>query len=268
VRVGTLHVGHKPHHHAALDGLICVNSAQQGPAFAGRGEVIVIHNWAPERTGLMGWRDLRDELGLSADQYLIGSVGRLHPSKGMDLLVQSFMAAAPANAALAILGEGPEASRLKQLAGSDPRVHLLGFRRDVDAMLQSMDLFVSASREEAFPLALLEAMRAGLPIISTRTQGPVEMLAGQPATLVPIDDMDALSAAIKVEAAKHATTPAVSRRCSYNLDVYDRTRAVARVEEFYQILLAKSPVSLAGVGRQSQVTADLGGSGEPSHQRL
>ncbi len=240
-RIGTLHVGFKAHQHARLDGLICVNRAQHGglskdgPALAR-----VIYNWAPERPVRTGApADLRRELGLAPQQLLVGSVGRLHASKGMDLLVAGFLAHAPADAALAILGEGPQLAELKAMSGGDPRVHLLGYRDDVDQVLPALDLFVSPSREEAFPLAILEAMRAGRPVLSTATQGPQEMLAGQPARLVPVGDAEALGRAIAQELERLRQLPSVARSVSYSMSSYDRSEAVRRTLAFYRDVIAR-----------------------------
>ena len=239
-RIGTLHVGYKAHHHARLDGLVCVNRAQhdglpEGPALAS-----VIYNWAPERDAAAAAlrTDLRAELGLVPQQLLVGSVGRLHVSKGMDLLIQAFKAHAPVDAVLAILGEGPDEAQLKALAAGDERIRLLGFRSDVDQALKSFDLFVSPSREEAFPLAILEAMRAGRPVLSTATQGPLEMLAGQPARLVPVGNADLLGLAIAEELRVLRNLPQASRGVSYATAAYDRGNAVNRTLGFYRDVMA------------------------------
>lgn len=235
-RVGTLHVGYKAHHHAQLDGLICVNRAQYDALPPSDVLASVIYNWAPERDAAAAAcrTDLRAELGLVPGQLLIGSVGRLHPSKGMDLLIAAFKAHAPADAVLAILGEGPDLASLQQLAAGDARIRLLGFRSDVDQALKSFDLFVSPSREEAFPLAILEAMRAGRPVLSTATQGPLEMLNGQPARLVPVGDADALGHALAEELARLRALAPTERSVRYATGAYDRANAVGRTLAFYR----------------------------------
>jgi len=230
-------VGYKAHHHARLDGLVCVNRAQHETLPDHRaGLASVIYNWAPERDAAAAARhtDLRAELGLAPHQLLVGSVGRLHRSKGMDLLIAGFKAHAPADAVLAILGEGPELAPLQQLAAGDARIRLLGFRSDVDQALKSFDLFVSPSREEAFPLAILEAMRAGRPVLSTATQGPQEMLAGQPARLVPVGDAQALGQALAEELALLRRLPPQQRVVRYATAAYDRANAVGRTLGFYR----------------------------------
>ena len=234
-RIGTLHVGYKTHHHARLDGLVCVNRAQQDGLPARDGLATVIYNWAPERMDQPAASAcLRTELGLTPEQQLVGTVGRLDPAKGFDLLIAAFRAHAPANAVLAVLGDGREAERLAAAAADDPRVRLLGYRADVDQALKSFDLFVSSSREEAFPLAILEAMRAGRPVLSTATQGPREMLAGQPARLVPVGDANALGHAIAEELARLRLLTPQERAVSYATAAYDRGNAVARTLGFYR----------------------------------
>ena len=233
-RVGTLHVGYKSHQHQKLDGLICVNQTQPQQLSAFEGDYRVINNWAPERAINGTAQGLRAELGLNPAQLLVGSVGRLHSSKGMDVLVRAFNTYAPKDAVLAILGEGRDRHNLEQLADGDSRIRFLGFRRDVDAALRAMDLFISPSREEAFPLAILEAMRAGLPIISTATQGPREMLANQPATLVPIADVPAMGRSLQLALSPlRGSTHSQRPRVHYDLSAYDRSRAVGQVLSFY-----------------------------------
>ena len=245
-RIGTLHVGYKAHHHARLDGLVCVNRAQHDSLPAGGALASVIYNWAPERDATTTVRptDLRAELGLAPGQLLVGSVGRLHGSKGMDLLIAGFKAHAPADAVLAILGEGPDEVLLRGRAGADPRIRLLGFRSDVDQALKAFDLFVSPSREEAFPLAILEAMRAGRPVLSTATQGPLEMLAGQPARLVPVGDADALGRAIAEELERLRPLSPQQRTVRYATAAYDRANAVARTLGFYRDVMHRRASSV------------------------
>lgn len=238
-RLGTLHVGYKAHQHASMDGLICVNRAQHQRLGNYGGEAMVIYNWAPQRDP-SDQGDLRAELGLRPEQLLVGSLGRLNKAKGMDLLVAAFRTFTPPDAVLAILGEGEELAALERAAGGDPRIRLLGFRSDVNAALQAMDLFVSPSREEAFPLAILEAMRAGLPVIASATQGPLEMLAGQPAQIVPIGDVTALGTAIAAALERIGQVPRSLRLpIRYDVSEYDRATAVGRVIAFYREVIGR-----------------------------
>lgn len=120
----------------------------------------------------------RAELGLHADAFVVGGVGRLSPGKRFDTLVRA--TAALPGARLLLVGEGPERERLHALArelGAGDRVllpgacedppptPLAGNGPDLPSLLAAMDLFVSTSEDEAFGLAVVEALAAGLPVL-------------------------------------------------------------------------------------------------------
>jgi glycosyltransferase involved in cell wall biosynthesis len=123
---------------------------------------------------------LRAELGLPAGS-LIGTVSRLSPEKGLDNLLRAIARLADKGMAstLLIAGEGPEAEPLRRLAGElgiAERVRFLGARNDVPRLNRLVDLFVLPSREEACPLALLEAMAGRRAVVSTRVGGSPELV--------------------------------------------------------------------------------------------
>jgi glycosyltransferase involved in cell wall biosynthesis len=233
--VATLHVGYKAHQHARLDGLICVNRTQTARLTGYRGMTRTIPNWLPQERPAHDAVGLREEFGLADDIFLLGAVGRLHPSKGMDVLLTAFRASAPAKAALVIIGEGPQREELEKLRAGDSRIHLLGFRPDVGACLQDLDLFISPSREESFGLAIVEAMSAGLPIIATAAEGPAEYLRDQPVALVPVGSVDALAAAI-AEASARSQTDGLPR-VGYDLGLFDPAARLENITDFYANLI-------------------------------
>ncbi|CAL9566512.1 glycosyltransferase [Streptomyces atacamensis] len=123
---------------------------------------------------------VRTRLGLPAHALVVGGVGRLVPGKRFDIAVRA-VAQLP-GAHLVLAGDGPERGRLRELAaglGIADRVRLLGEcggavggdpgagedRPDIPGLLSAMDVFVSPSAEEAFGLAVLEALAAGLPVL-------------------------------------------------------------------------------------------------------
>ena len=241
VRVGTLHVGYKAHHHARMDALVCVNSAQIDHLKEYGGVHRVIHNWAPERNaGACATAErsasLRAELGLDAQALVIGCVGRLHAAKGMHTLIQAFQRHAPEDAHLVLIGEGPQRAELESLRGADPRVHLLGFRWNVDELLGEMDLYVSSSLEEQFPLAILEAMRAGLPIVATATLGAREMLDPAQSAIVPVDDPTAMGQAMASALGRRRHD---RRPIAYDMARYDRSTAVQATLGLYRDALER-----------------------------
>lgn len=123
----------------------------------------------------------KNELGLPRDKKLLVTIANLYPNKGLDILIES-LSLLPAETLsqifLAIMGSGPEEFNLKQQTES------LGFSKKIKffnlpnaaAYLKAFDLFILPSRKEGFPLTLLEAMRAGLPIIATNVGGNPEAI--------------------------------------------------------------------------------------------
>jgi GalNAc-alpha-(1->4)-GalNAc-alpha-(1->3)-diNAcBac-PP-undecaprenol alpha-1,4-N-acetyl-D-galactosaminyltransferase len=133
----------------------------------------------------------------------IVAIGRLHPQKGFDLLIQAFaqVRVQHPNWQLTILGEGHERDHLEQLRSQlslTDSVHLPGRVTEVNDYLKQADLFVMPSRFEGFPMALCEAMAIGTPVLSTDClSGPREIIAdGVDGKLVPPDDIQALAQAI------------------------------------------------------------------------
>jgi len=236
--VATLHVGYKAHQHAWLDGLICVNRAQAGRLAGYRGMARTIPNWLPLVPKRFSGQGIRQELGLGDNVFLVGAIGRLHASKGMDVLLAAFQSGAPADAALVILGEGPQRAELEKLRAGDPRIHLVGYRPDVYSSLQDLNLFVSPSREESFGLAIIEAMSTGLPIIATAAEGPGEYLLDQPVTLVAPGSTVELAARIAAAHRQFRTTGLP--RIGYDLSLFDATARLDDIIDFYgQVITAE-----------------------------
>ncbi|MEO6993069.1 MAG: glycosyltransferase [Lacunisphaera sp.] len=235
IKVATLHVGYKPHQHARLDGVICVNHAQADRLAGYRGKVRVISNWMPQAPMGISGPGLRAKLRLSSDVFLILAVGRLHPSKGMDLLISAFLAVGPDRAVLVILGEGPARSKLEKLKAGDTRIHLLGFMDNVQDCLRDADLFISPSREESFGLAILEAMAVGIPIIATSAEGPREFLRDQPAELVQPDSVEALGTALRGAYARFRSNQL--GRVHYDLLPFAPATAIDCIAGFYREMI-------------------------------
>ena len=166
----------------------------------------------------------------------LGGVGRLAKSKGFDVLLRAFAAAALPSAKLAIVGDGRERARLEKLAASlglgADRVRFAGFRNDVKDCYQAFDLFVSPSRSEPLGRVLFEALDAGTPVLATATQGPSEVLPRFPGRLVPIGDVPAMAAALRELAASPPP------RVRPDLSAYHLDHVAARTLAAYRELIA------------------------------
>lgn len=159
-------------------------------------KIEVIRNGVPlERLRQAPDPELRRELTGGSDDVLFLTTARLDPQKGLDVLVRA--ARSVDGARFAIAGEGPERARLErevEALGLGERVRFLGRRQDVPALLASADAFVLPSRFEGTPLALLEAMATGKPVVASAIPGTDELVAdGDTGLLVRAGDPDALA---------------------------------------------------------------------------
>lgn len=140
----------------------------------------------------------RDSIGVP-DGPVVGSVGRLLRRKGHHDLLAAWPTIREAHdsAQLVIVGDGPERNALSRQArrlGCADSVHLLGRREDVPELLALFDVFAFPSYFEGLPGALLEAMCAGLPIVTTPVDGCSELVTdGVHGTYVPVGDPGALA---------------------------------------------------------------------------
>ncbi|MFC4147228.1 glycosyltransferase family 4 protein [Micromonospora mangrovi] len=142
---------------------------------------------------------VRAEFGVAADRPLILSVGRLHPQKRYDVLVDAAARWRTRNPApvVVIAGSGPAYLQLAaRISAARAPVTLLGHRTDVADLLAGADLALVTSDWEARQLFAQEALRAGVPLVATAVGGLPE-LVDDGAVLVPPGDVDAVDAAVR-----------------------------------------------------------------------
>jgi glycosyltransferase involved in cell wall biosynthesis len=143
----------------------------------------------------------RARLGLPPKAFVYLTVGRLDPPKAHDLLLRAFAAAAQPDSWLVLLGRGPRRAAMERLAaelGVAERVRFVESVPSVAPYLALADLFVFPSRLEGLPVALLEAMCAGLPCLASDIPPHAEVVEdGVTGRLFPRDDGTALQAAME-----------------------------------------------------------------------
>lgn len=169
--------------------------------------VTVIHNGiesnAPSVSPIEARGEFRAQWGAKPDDFLVGAVGRLAPVKGFRHLIEGFAKAAQRwpRLRLVIAGDGPERPALEnsiRRSGVGDRIRLLGTVSGAAATLAAVDLFVVSSLSECHSIALLEAMRAALPIVATDVGGNPETIASErEGLLVPAGNPEALDVAIE-----------------------------------------------------------------------
>jgi len=130
---------------------------------------------------------------------VILALGRLHPDKAFDILIEA-LSKVP-DAYLWLAGEGPLNDQLQQQArdcGVAPRIRFLGWRQDTGALLAAANLLVCPSRVEPLGNVVLEAWAAGKPVVAAASAGPAALLQNEKTgLLVPIEDPSSLAAALR-----------------------------------------------------------------------
>jgi glycosyltransferase involved in cell wall biosynthesis len=171
-------------------------------------KVITIRNgvdlagWSPSK---IDRQQKRMELRLGAADVLVGAVGRLDRQKGFATLIEAMSRLKSTPLRCAILGDGPERSRLEALIRRhhlEKSVWLLGEKADIPSWLSAFDLYCLPSLWEGLPNSLLEAMALGLPVVASGVDGvPEAVTSGKDGLLVPPAKPGALAAALKKLAA-------------------------------------------------------------------
>lgn len=144
-------------------------------------------------------RDLRAELGIPSEASIVASVGRLEPQKAPEIFVAAaaHLSRSAPDTHFLLVGAGPLDAAVAQAAraaGVGERFHRLSHVRGVDALMAQFDVFVLTSRYEGLPYVVLEAMRAGVPVVATDVVGTRDAVVhGVTGVLVPPDDAAAVA---------------------------------------------------------------------------
>jgi glycosyltransferase involved in cell wall biosynthesis len=202
-------------------------------------------------------------LGFPADAPLVAFVGRLSPEKGPDLFVRMVAELLPkhARARFVVIGDGLMRERLEaevHLLGLDAYVRFMGETRDALPLLPSLTALVVPSYAEGMPLALMEGMAAGLPVVATSVGGVPELIAhlrtgllvdpGSARNLaIAVDgllDDPPWAAAIGARAREHALATWPQRACASRMG--DLLQTLASSQHPARARGAAPPVRLAG----------------------
>jgi glycosyltransferase involved in cell wall biosynthesis len=188
----------------------------------------------------------RNKEGFAPTDVLFVCVAGLRAQKNPTLLLEAFHRgpASDPRTHLLFAGIGSLKSKLERQMSAlnlQDRVHLLGQRSDIPELLNAADVFVLSSDYEGNPLAVLEAMAAGKPIISTAVGGVPELVEGGCGLLVPPQDLETLAGAMRhmLESpkARRSMGEASARRAVERFDLRVMTEAY---EDLYKRLVAKN----------------------------
>jgi glycosyltransferase involved in cell wall biosynthesis len=142
---------------------------------------------------------LHSLIKISPDSPLVGFVGRLAPEKGPDVFVKTASIAHKAlkNCHFVLVGDGPMREKLKEdidNLGLNGYIHMVGLQSEMPQIYASLDLMVLTSHSEAMPLAIIEAMASGLPVIATNVGGVIDIVeVGHTGFLNKPDDLNGMA---------------------------------------------------------------------------
>jgi len=201
----------------------------------------------------------RQDLGVGPDDFAIGTITRLHESKGNSVLVDAAarIVRERPQARFFLVGEGPLLPDLEAQAahlGLRDRFVFAGFRRDVAATLSAFDLSVFPSLWEGTPLTGFEALAMGKPIVATDADGLLDILtAGHDAVIVPRRNAGALADKIvwAIDHPEERTRLGAAARVTGRQ--YDIGAFVRKMERLYTLLHETSRVTR----RKGILRADL-----------
>jgi len=176
---------------------------------------------------------LRADMNVPEDRIVIVAVSRLVRHKGYPELAAAMHEVPYAD--LWVVGErllsdrGEDMLSLLRNAGLDSRLHLLGYRTDVAAILAAADIFVLPSHFEGLPMSVIEAMLTGLPVVATDIRGPREQVLPEvTGLLVPAGSVGRLAGALNRLAGDAKTRAAMGAAGRARaLDLYDEAKVLA-----------------------------------------
>lgn len=182
---------------------------------------------------------LRLKLGIRPDEIVFGFVGRFAPIKDLPTLLKAFalVAAREPRARLVLAGDGemrPAVEVLIEHLRLGTRVILAGWRHDLASLYATFDVVVLSSINEGTPVAVIEAMAAGIPVVSTAAGGVVDVIEdGVTGRIVPVGDVDGFADALLAvcDAAQRGRVGAAARRAVAR---FDHTRLVDDIERLYR----------------------------------
>jgi len=196
--------------------------------------------YAPDPDARAQWRQVH---GIEPHATVLTHVGRFAPPKNHALLIEAFaQVRSDAPLYLLLVGGGElENTVREQVAGLglQERVRFLGVRADVADILRASDVFVLSSRVEGNPMSVMEAMAAGLPVVSTAVGGVPELVrAGVTGLLVPSEDAGALAQAMQALVDDPVRRQAMGEAArQHAVAHFDIRHTVRGYEQLYESLL-------------------------------
>ncbi|MBV1893328.1 MAG: GNAT family N-acetyltransferase [Ilumatobacteraceae bacterium] len=195
--------------------------------------------------------EIREELGLTVDDFVVGTVANFRPQKDYPNLLGAIRLLADRDVPVRVVavGQGPQEEEIRALAhelGLRNRLILTGFRADAVRVMAACDAFVLASKWEGLPVAVMEALALGLPIVASNVGGMAEELTdGIDALLVPPGDSGALAVAIERVVTDESLCNKLGKASLGRAPEFGAARAEGEIEAAYERVASPSEVQSA-----------------------
>lgn len=186
--------------------------------------------------------DARKILGVEEGEFCLVTGALLHPDKSYETILYALTHLSDIPFRYVICGEGPYRQQLEELTdrlGLRDRVTFLGFRRDMDFLLQGADVFVFPSVREGLGMAALEAMACGIPVIAADNRGTREYMEhGRNGIVCPAGDERAFARAIRELWENPDRRAAMGENALRDARPFGAEQAAASIREVYEKSLA------------------------------
>ncbi len=188
---------------------------------------------------------IRHELNTPDDAIVIVSLARYHHVKALDVLIKAVANIDDKRIHVWLAGEGPIEADLKKLAldmGVADRIHFLGWRNDRSELLRAADICVFPSRHEPFGTVFVQAWAHKIPLISSKSQGPLQYVRdGEDALMFDIDNVSQLAGLIKrLISDKNLASQLVAAGYQRYTNEFTRDKIVLDYIGFYQKIIEQA----------------------------
>lgn len=181
---------------------------------------------------------LRREFSVGEEDILCLSVGELSDRKNQKVLLEALASLPESKVHLVLVGVGENQEtyeRMIERLKLKDRVHLALFRGDIPELCHSADIFLFPSRQEGLPVALMEAMACGLPVICSAIRGNIDLINEKGGLLCPADDAAAFARAIEKLSSDQALRREMGRVNREKIKAYDIQVIEKHMKEIYGI---------------------------------
>ncbi len=185
--------------------------------------------------------EYKESIGVPRDKILVLSIGEMIERKNHEVIIKALGKLNNPNIYYAICGKGPLKDYLENLAeklGIGKRVLFLGFRKDIPELCNTADISAFPSKIEGLGLAGIEAMAAGVPLVSSNVHGILDyVIDGETGYSCKPNDVDGFASAIKKLVENPALRQKMSKRCVEVVEPFDINNALNEMWKIYNEIL-------------------------------